>query len=87
MEYGTTVWDPYQKYNSAWWWPPLSQRRQEVCQILLYKIINGLAQVAFEGILIKAYKDTRRKYNRKFRLIGHTTTVSAKSPQNFKCLK
>ena len=32
-------------------WPPLSQRRQEVQLILFYKIINGLAQVTFEGVL------------------------------------
>ena len=31
--------------------------------ILFYKIINGLAQVSFEGVLITAYKGTRRKHN------------------------
>ena len=86
MEYGATVWDPYQKYNSGkiervqrraarfvksrysrysivsdvLGWPPLSQRRQEARFILFYKIINGLAQVPFEGILLEAYKGTRR---------------------------
>ena len=35
-------------------WPPLSQRRQEALLILFYKIINGLAQVPFEGVLIEA---------------------------------
>ena len=48
-------------------WPPLSQRRQEAQLILVYKIINGLAQVSFECILIEAYKDTRRIDNMKFR--------------------
>ena len=77
MEYGATVWDPYQKYNSvkvereqrraarfikSWYsryssvsdvlgWTPLSQRRQEARLILFYKIINGLAQVPFEGVI------------------------------------
>ena len=41
-------------------WPSLSQRRQEARLILFYKIINGLAQVPFEGVLIEAYKGTRR---------------------------
>ena len=35
--------------------------------------MNGLAQVPFEGVLIEAYKGTRRKYNMKFKQIGHTT--------------
>ena len=26
----------------------------------VYKIINGLAQVPFEGVLVEAYKGTRR---------------------------
>ena len=55
-------------------WPPLSQRRQEARLILFYRIINGLAQVPFEGVLIEAYKATRRKHNMKFRQIGHTTS-------------
>ena len=38
-----------------------------------YKIINGLAQVPFEGVLVEAHKGTRRKHNMKFRQIGHTT--------------
>ena len=54
-------------------WPPLSQRRQEARLILFYKIINGLAQVPFECILVEAYTVTRRKHNVKFRHIGHTT--------------
>ena len=103
MEYGATVWGPYQKYNSdevervqrraarfvksrysryssvsdildVLGWTPLSQRRQEARLILFYKIINGLAQVPFEGILVEAYKGTRRKHNMKFRQIGHTTS-------------
>ena len=36
-----------------------------------YKIINGLAQVPFEGVLVEAYEGTRRKHNMKFRQIGH----------------
>ena len=36
-------------------WTPLSQRRQEARLILFYKIINGLAQVPFEGVLVEAY--------------------------------
>ena len=44
--------------------------------ILLYKIINGLAQVPFKGVLVEAYKCTRRKHNMKFRQIGHTTSQS-----------
>ena len=56
-------------------WTPLSQRRQEARLILLYKIINGLAQVPFEGVLIEVHKDTRRKHNMKFRHIGHSTVV------------
>ena len=48
-------------------WPLLSQRRQGGSTnsqlILFYKIINGLAQVHFEGVLIEAYNGTRRKHN------------------------
>ena len=58
-------------------WTPLSQRRQEARLILFYKIINGLAQVPFEGVLVEAYKGTRRKHNMK--LIGHTTSQYGKS--------
>ena len=39
-------------------WTPLSQRRQEARLILFYKIINGLAQVPFEGVFVEAYKGT-----------------------------
>ena len=54
-------------------WTPLSQRRQEVRFILFYKIINGLAQVPFEGVLVEVYKGTtRRNHNMKFRQNGHT---------------
>ena len=42
------------------------------------KIINGLAQVPFEGVLVEAYKGTRRKHNMKFRQIGHTTSQYGK---------
>ena len=58
---------------------PLSQRRQEARLILFYKIINGLAQVPFEGVLVEAYKGTRRKHNMKFRQIGHTTSQYGQS--------
>ena len=47
-------------------WTPLSQSRQEARLILFYKIINGLAQVPFEGVLVEAYKGTRRKHNTGF---------------------
>ena len=57
-------------------WTPLSQMRQEAQLILFYKIINGLAQVPFEGVLVEAYKGTRRKHSMKFRQIGHTTSQS-----------
>ena len=60
-------------------WTPLSQRRQEARLILFYKIINGLAQVPFEGVLVEAYKGTRRKHNMKFRQIGHTTSQYGQS--------
>ena len=60
-------------------WTPLSQRRQEVRLILFYKIINGLAQVPFEDVLVEAYKGTRRKHNMKFRQIGHTTNQCGQS--------
>ena len=53
---------------------PLSQRRQEAQLILFYKIINDLAQVLFEGVLVEVYKGTQRKHNMKFRQIGHTTS-------------
>ena len=108
MEYGATVWDPYQKYNNdkvervyrraarfvksrysryssvcdmldVLRLTPLSQRRQEARLILFYKIINGLAQVPFEGVLVEAYKRTRRKHNMKFRQIGHTTSQYGQS--------
>ena len=60
-------------------WTPLSQRRQEARHILFYKIINGVAHVPFEGVLVKAYKGTRRKHNMKFRQIGHTTSQYGQS--------
>ena len=55
-------------------WTPLSQRRQEARLILFYKIINGLAQVPFEGVLVEAYKGIRKKHSMKFRQIVHTTS-------------
>ena len=60
-------------------WTPLSQRRQEARLILFYKIITGLAHVPFEGVLVEAYKGTRRKHNLKFRQIGHTTSQYGQS--------
>ena len=60
-------------------WTPLSQRRQEARLILFYKIINGLAQVPFEGVLVEAYKGTRIKHNMTFRQIGHTTSQYGQS--------
>ena len=57
----------------------LSQRRQEAQIILFYKIINGLAQLPFEGVIVEAYKGTRRKHNMKFRQIGHTTSQYGQS--------
>ena len=47
--------------------------------ILFYKIINGLAQVPFEGVLVEVYKGTRRKCNMKFGQIGHTTSQYGQS--------
>ena len=58
----------------CWGWTPLSQRRQEARLILFYKMINGSAQVPFEGVLVEVYKGTRRKHNMEFRQIGHTTS-------------
>ena len=55
------------------------KRRQEARLILFYKIINGLAQVPFEGVHVEAYKGTRRKHNMKFRQIGHTTSQYGQS--------
>ena len=60
-------------------WMPLSQRRQEAQLILFYKIINGLAQLLSEGVLVEAYKGTRRKHSMKFRQIGHTTSQYGQS--------
>ena len=39
--------------------------------LFVYKIINGLSNVAFECVLIEAYKGTIRKHNEKFRAIVH----------------
>ena len=60
-------------------WPSLSLRRHEARLILFYKIINGLAQVSFEGIPIEVYTGTTRKHNIKFRQIGHTTSQYGQS--------
>ena len=50
---------------------PLSQMRHDARLILVFKIINGLAEVSFAGILIEVYKDTMTKQNKKLRHIGH----------------
>ena len=42
---------------------------QEARLILFYKIINGLAQVPFKGVLVEAYKGTRRKTQHKIKVI------------------
>ena len=42
-------------------WPILSKRHKDARLILFYKIINNLAQVPHEHILIKAYEGTRKK--------------------------
>ena len=41
-------------------WPILSKRRKDARLILIYKIINNLAQVPHEHILTKAYEGTRK---------------------------
>ena len=46
---------------------------------IFFLIINGWAQVPFEGVLVEAYKGTRRKHNMKFRQIGHTTSQYGQS--------
>ena len=60
-------------------WTSLSQRRREAQLILFHKIINGLAQVPFEGVPVEVYKGTRRKHNMKFRQIGHTISQYGQS--------
>ena len=67
-------------------WPSLSQWRQEARHILIHKIINGLAQVPFEGVFVEAYKSTRRKHNMKFIQIGHTTSHYGQSLFSLKLL-
>ena len=54
-------------------WPPLLKGLGDPT-FSFYKIINGLAHVTFEGVLVEVYKGTRRKHNMKFRQIGHTTS-------------
>ena len=55
-------------------WHFLSKRREDARLILFYKIINNLAKVPHEHILVKAYEGTRRKNNHKFRHIGVNTS-------------
>ena len=103
MEYGTTVWGPYQKCNSdkvervqgsskvgiqdtlvyliclMCWDAHLFLKGDMRLDLFFYKIINGLAQVPVGGILVEAYKGSRRKYNMKFRQIGHTNSQYGQS--------
>ena len=51
---------------------PLCQRRHGESLIIFFKIINVLAEVPFEDILIEAYKGTRPKQNKKLTQIGHS---------------
>ena len=55
-------------------WTPLSQRRQH--RRLDLFCFTQLLTVPFEGVLVEAYKGTRRKHKMKFWQIGHTTTTS-----------
>ena len=48
--------------------------KQEASLIRFYKIVNGLAEVPFEGVLIEANKGTRRKHNKKWRQIWSSTS-------------
>ena len=43
-----------------------------------YSVLQNY-QVPFEGVLVEAYKGTRRKHNMKFRQIGHTTSQYGQS--------
>ena len=54
-------------------WQGIKQSNGTTVINLFYKIINGLAHVPFKGVLVEAYKGTRRKHNMKFRQIDHTT--------------
>ena len=38
----------------------------------LYSVLQNLLTVSFKGVLVEAYKGTRRKHKMKFRQIGHT---------------
>ena len=55
-------------------WPPLSLRKHEPRLILFYTIINGLAEMPFECVLIEAYKGAISKHNKKLRHICHPTS-------------
>ena len=58
-------WKSYIVFADVLGWTPLSQRRQEARLILFYKIINGLAQVPFEGVLVES---------RRIRVLEENTT-------------
>ena len=57
-------------------WHSLSKMREDARLILFYKIINNLAKVPHEHILVKAYEGTRRKNNHKYRHIGVNTRLA-----------
>ena len=70
---------PHRKYYGLGWLMSkrkyiLSKRRKDARLILFYKIINNLAQVPHEHILIKAYEGIRKKNNHKFRHIAVNTS-------------
>ena len=52
---------------------------RNVSRLQPVSLVNSLAQVPFEGVLVEAYKGTRRKHNMKFRQIGHTTSQYGQS--------
>ena len=55
-------------------WSPFSLGRHETKLILCNKIIHGLAEVTFEGILIKVYMGIITKQKKTLRQIGHSTS-------------
>ena len=108
MEYGATVWDPYQKYNSdkiervqrraarfvkssirdtlvfliclMCWGGHLFLKGDRRLDLYCFTILLTVwHKVPFEGVLVEAYKGTRRKHNMKFKQIGHTTSQYGQS--------
>ena len=51
---------------------------QGICGIKPYYVV-GNVHLPFEGVLVEAYKGTRRKHNMQFRQIGHTTSQYGQS--------